>query len=106
QGDLDHIKDQVVAELQKHGFAEDQLAAGGLVVTTTIDRTAQDAARAAVRAGIGKAGVGTDPVEGALVATQPGTGKVIAYYGGNAPGGFDYADAPDSKGVEPGSSMK
>jgi membrane peptidoglycan carboxypeptidase len=102
-GDLDHIRDQVVAELQQHGFDEDRIAAGGLVITTTIQRKAQDAAREAMDEGI-PAGKGDAPV-GALVSVQPGTGKVVAYYGGRDAGGFDYADN-ERAGVQPGSSMK
>ena len=102
-GDLDHVRDQVVADLEKHGFAEDTIAAGGLVVTTTIDKRAQYAARQAMLAGLPKSKSADAPV-GALVAIQPGTGRVVAYYGGSTPGGLDYADS--GKGVEPGSSMK
>jgi membrane peptidoglycan carboxypeptidase len=103
-GDLGHVRDQVVAELQRHGFPEDRIAAGGLVVTTTIVRKAQDAARAAVKKFIPAPREGKDDPVSALVAVEPGTGKVMAYYGGGTAGGFDYADG--DKGVEPGSSMK
>jgi membrane peptidoglycan carboxypeptidase len=102
-GDLYHVRDQVVADLQKHGFPEDRIAAGGLVVTTTIEKQAQDAARAAMDEHLPK-GKADDPV-GALVAVQPGTGGVAAYYGGRTAGGFDFADN-DKAGVQPGSSMK
>jgi membrane peptidoglycan carboxypeptidase len=102
-GDLDHIRDQVVAELQEHGFPEDRIAAGGLTVRTTIVRKAQDAARETVEDLIPPAQKATDAVS-ALVSIQPGTGRVIAYYGGGTAGGFDYADG--EKGVQPGSSMK
>jgi membrane peptidoglycan carboxypeptidase len=102
-GDLDHIRDQVIEELQRHGFAEDRIAAGGLTVRTTIDRKAQDAARETVEHVIPPAKKPTDAVS-ALVSIQPGTGRVVAYYGGGTAGGFDYADG--EKGVQPGSSMK
>jgi membrane peptidoglycan carboxypeptidase len=102
-GDLDHVRDQVVADLERHGFAEDTIAAGGLVVTTTIQKKAQDAARQAIHDALPATKTPDAPV-GALVAIQPGTGRVVAYYGGATAGGLDYADS--SKGVEPGSSMK
>jgi membrane peptidoglycan carboxypeptidase len=102
--DLGHIRDQVIAELQRHGFPEDRIAAGGLVVTTTIARQAQDAARTAVKDLLPTPRPGKDDPVAALVAIQPGTGKVVAYYGGGTAGGFDYAEG--DKGVEPGSSMK
>jgi membrane peptidoglycan carboxypeptidase len=101
-GDLDHVRDQVVAELEKHGFTEERIAAGGLTVTTTIVKKAQDAARAAIADQLPQKKK-DDPV-GALVAVEPRTGKVIAYYGGSKAGDFDYAS--DGKGVQPGSSMK
>ena len=102
-GPLDGIREQVVAELEKHGFPEDRIAAGGLTVQTTVTRGAQEAATAAVERYI-KPSSRKNPPVGALVAVQPGTGKVIAYYGNRKPGGFDYAS--DGKGVQPGSSMK
>jgi membrane peptidoglycan carboxypeptidase len=103
-GDIAHIRDQVVQDLLRHGFREDAIAAGGLTVTTTIVRQAQDAARTAVQSRIDAAKTKKDPVA-ALVAVEPGTGKVIAYYGGRNAVGFDYADN-DGIGVQPGSSMK
>jgi membrane peptidoglycan carboxypeptidase len=102
-GDLYYVRDQVVADLERHGFPEDRIAAGGLVVTTTIEKQAQDAARKAMNDAIPE-GKGDAPV-GALVAVQPGTGRVAAYFGGRDAGGFDYADN-DKRGVQPGSSMK
>ncbi|MGZ6791747.1 MAG: transglycosylase domain-containing protein, partial [Mycobacteriales bacterium] len=102
-GALNHVRDEVVAELEKHGFPEDRITAGGLTVRTTIVRRAENAAIAAVEPRLPK-GPDGKPSAAALVAVEPGTGKVIAYYGGSDPGGFDYAS--DGKGVQPGSSMK
>ncbi len=103
-GALDLIRAQVVAELEKHGFPEDRITAGGLTVQTTIGRAAESAAIAAVEGAV-PASKDSDRAVGALVAVQPGTGKVVAYYGGRDAGGFDYA-SNDRKGVQPGSSMK
>ncbi|HUR51125.1 MAG TPA: transglycosylase domain-containing protein [Mycobacteriales bacterium] len=102
-GDLERIRDQVETELQAHGFPEDRIAAGGLAVRTTIDKKAQTAAREVVEDLVPPGKKPTDPVS-ALVSIQPGTGRVVAYYGGSSPGGFDYANG--DKGVQPGSSMK
>jgi len=102
-GDLDHVRDQVLADLERHGFNEAALAEGGLTVTTTIERKAQDAARMAVESRIPAGKTDHDPVA-ALVSVEPGTGRVVAYYGGRTAGGFDWADQGD--GQEPGSSMK
>jgi membrane peptidoglycan carboxypeptidase len=100
--DLTHIRDKVIEELLRHGFSEQRIEAGGLTVRTTIDERAQKAAREAVESRV-KA-TGKNPVVAALVAVEPKSGRVIAYYGGRQAGGFDYAS--DGKGVEPGSSMK
>ena len=102
-GALSYVQDKVEAELQKHGFDEARIGAGGLVVRTTLDKRAEEQAIKAVESLIPQQKAKDDPVS-ALVAVQPGTGKVVAYYGGREPGGFDYASG--GKGVQPGSSMK
>ena len=99
-----YLKAQVIADLERHGFPEARLTAGGLTVRTTLQRGAEQAAAQAVEDKIPAATAGNPPV-GALVAVQPGTGAVVAYYGGRTAGGTDFADSP-GKGVQPGSSMK
>ena len=103
-GALELVRAQVVAELEKHGFPEDRITAGGLTVQTTIVHAAETAAIQAIESAV-PASKEANPAVGALVAVQPGTGKVIAYYGGRQAGGFDYASNV-RKGVQPGSSMK
>jgi membrane peptidoglycan carboxypeptidase len=105
-GDLDHVHDQVVEDLLRHGFTEDRLAAGGLTVTTTLDAAAQTAAREAVEDLVPDQREGKDDPVAALVSVEPGTGRVIAYYGGRTAGGLDFADNDVYKGVQPGSAMK
>ncbi len=102
-GSLSYIEQKVQAELERKGFDEARIGAGGLVVKTTLSRRGQLAAIKAVDDLIPKQTAKDDPVT-ALVAVEPGTGKVVAYYGGRNPGGFDWAS--DGKGVQPGSSMK
>ncbi len=102
-GSLDRVRQQVLNDLGRQGFPEDRITAGGLTVQTTILQRAQNAAIAAVEAKVPPATGAKVPVA-ALVSVEPGTGKVVAYYGGASTGGFDYAD--DGKGVQPGSSMK
>ena len=102
-GSLEYVRQQVTDELQRHGFDEARITAGGLVVRTTLLRRSQEGAVKAVEALIPDQKAKDDPVS-ALVAIKPGTGEVIAYYGGRNPGGFDYAS--DGPGVQPGSSMK
>ncbi|MCU1596185.1 MAG: glycosyl transferase, family 51 [Frankiales bacterium] len=102
-GPLDGVRAQVIDELQRHGFPEDRITAGGLTVVTTISKPAEDAAIASVEAVIPDP-TGAHPPVGALVSVQPGSGKVVAYYGTRRPGDFDYANG--GAGVQPGSSMK
>ena len=70
----------VRAELVKRGFSEDQLMKGGLVVKTTFDQKAQTAAIGAVAA-MTPANA-PENLHIGLVAIRPGTGEIIALYGG------------------------
>jgi membrane peptidoglycan carboxypeptidase len=98
-GPKGHVVTAVLEELSDLGYPGDR----GLVVTTTINKAAQDAAVAAVQK------VTTDKptpedLQGALVSVRPGSGEVIAYYGGATGTGFDFAD--QGIGRQPGSSFK
>jgi membrane peptidoglycan carboxypeptidase len=94
------IVGQVKNELmQKYGYTEQQIDAGGLRITTTVNKGYQDAATSAV-ADVMKGE--RDTLRQALVAVDPKTGGVLAYYGGPSGGGFDYALAAR----QPGSSVK
>ncbi|MDT7728214.1 MAG: hypothetical protein QOI21_4790 [Actinomycetota bacterium] len=104
------IKQRVQNELDKQGFTDQQLYAGGYKVVTTIDPKAQTAAEKAVADNM--KGV-TDPaVLSALVATDPKTGGVLAYYGGPTlvPGGANGQQLAGrdraNEARNPGSSMK
>ncbi|WP_346620783.1 transglycosylase domain-containing protein [Blastococcus montanus] len=93
------IVQQVKEELMARGYDEQQISAGGLQITTTISQPAQDAAEASV------AEVMAGEPEGlreALVAIDPRSGAVVAYYGGNSGVDLDYAQAQR----QPGSSVK
>ena len=91
--------EQVKDELANLGFDEALLNRKGLRVQTTIDRQAQAAAVSAV-----KQTFAGQPAQlrQALVAVEPGSGAVRAYYGGASGTGFDYAQA----WRPPGSSFK
>ncbi|MEU0529460.1 transglycosylase domain-containing protein [Amycolatopsis tolypomycina] len=103
------VKKQVKAELAAAGIPEEKYYSGGFQVFTTIDSKAQDAAEQAVAQGM--AGQTDDRVLGAMVAVDPKTGGVLAYYGGEpivkGPNGEDQAgrDWAD-EAHNPGSSMK
>ena len=102
-GPKGHVITAVLDELRTTGLADAQLDGGGLEIRTTVRRDAQEAAVAAVQA---RTGDGADPaaLQGALVSVQPGTGAVVAYYGGSTGTGFDYAR--QGAGNQPGSSFK
>ncbi len=93
---------QVYAELAVDGISRQQVDSDGLVIRTTIDPRAQDAA---VRA-VGTVFTGAPYQAGmhqALVAENPADGAVLAYYGGSDGSGFDYA----TQGFRPpGSTFK
>ena len=67
-------------QLQQFGFTQDQLLQGGLVVKTTLVKRDQQAAVDAVAKRTPKAPFNNLRV--ALVSIQPGTGAVLAMYGG------------------------
>jgi membrane peptidoglycan carboxypeptidase len=100
QGPEGLIVSQVKSELMnKYKYSEQQILAGGLRITTTVNKGYQDAAVAAVT----KVMDGEDQeLRQALVAVDPKTGGVLAYYGGKSGTDFDYAQGKR----QPGSSMK
>lgn len=79
-GPKGHIIEAVQKELAKLGFSQDQLLIGGLVIKTTLDQKAQQSAVDAVNK-FYPAKAPADLRIG-LVAIRPGTGEVLAMYGG------------------------
>jgi membrane peptidoglycan carboxypeptidase len=116
------VVQHVLSELRQSppfaGQASDYIRNGGFHIVTTVDKRAQDAAESAadVRRPTAPAEVRGQPADwqAALVAVQPGTGRVLAYYGGNSGIGADFAgwyydDAGQATGFgqhPPGSSFK
>jgi membrane peptidoglycan carboxypeptidase len=93
------IVQRAVAELVARGYDEQQVYAGGLRITTTVSKGQQDIATNAVN----EVMQGEDEnLRQALVAINPRSGAVTAYYGGKSGTEFDYAQAQR----QPGSSMK
>ncbi|WP_425429709.1 transglycosylase domain-containing protein [Corynebacterium aquilae] len=93
------IKNRVIAELAEHGISEEDVETRGLKVTTTINPVDQEAAVNAVHSNL-------EPLKpetrAAVVSIEPKTGAVRAYYGGDDPNGWDYANA----GLQTGSTFK
>ena len=79
-GPKGYIIDAVQKELSKAGFTQDQLLVGGYVIKTTIDQRAQTSAVDAVNK-LTPTPAPTNLHIG-LVAIRPGTGEIIAMYGG------------------------
>jgi membrane peptidoglycan carboxypeptidase len=79
-GPKGHIIEAVRKDLIKFGFTEDEIMVGGLVVKTTLVQQAQQAAVDAVnKQSPAKA---PDNLHIGLVAIRPGTGEIVAMYGG------------------------
>src|SRR5262249_19275769 len=93
------VVSQALAELRRtdefRGKPDDYLQNGGFRIITTVDKRVQDAAEAAadIRRASAPAVVRGQPAnwQAALVAVEPGTGRVLGYYGGNNGTGADYA---------------
>ncbi len=101
-GPVGYLRDEVYEELRAKGFSSDEIYTGGLRVTTTLDRRAQGAAVAAVQE------VLDDPARdpnAALVAIEPGTGRIRAMYGGRDFARRQFNYATDGR-RQPGSAFK
>ncbi|MGY1681357.1 transglycosylase domain-containing protein [Geodermatophilus sp. SYSU D01176] len=96
------VVQRAISELEAKGYDEQQIRAGGLRITTTVDKRYQDAAISSVAEVMEGE---PDTLREALVAIDPQTGAVRAYYGGPigaGDGAVDYAQAQR----QPGSSVK
>ncbi|HEV7193074.1 MAG TPA: transglycosylase domain-containing protein [Jatrophihabitantaceae bacterium] len=104
------IQYQVLAELEAHGISRDDVINKGMTIRTTIDPSAQNAAVSAIQQTFSNLTKQQRNMKNALVAVNPATGAVLAYYGG--PNGKDYAGVVDNNdyagiGARPaGSSFK
>jgi membrane peptidoglycan carboxypeptidase len=79
-GTKGHLLEHVRTELSQLGFTEDQIQKGGLRVATTLNSQYQSAAERVVR--IGRPKDSPDDLHVGLVAIEPGTGRILAMYGG------------------------
>ena len=79
-GPKGHIIEAVQKELAKLGFSQEQLLVGGLVIKTTLDQQAQQSAVDAVNKFYPSKA--PDNLHIGLVAIRPGTGEIVALYGG------------------------
>ena len=79
-GPRGYLIEMVRAELVRRGFTDDQLMKGGLIVKTTFDQKAQASAIDAVAKLTPKGA--PENLHIGLAAIRPGTGEVVALYGG------------------------
>ncbi len=90
-GPIGLVVDRVERELAGHGITSQQLHTQGLRVVTTLDQAAQQSAMSSVKKALTGQPAG---LQAALVALDPATGGVRAYYGGDLGSGyFDNASA-------------
>lgn len=79
-GNKGHLVEAVRKELNNLGFPDEELMIGGLVVRTTLEKKAQVAAEAAVFKQAPKDAPADLHI--GLVSIRPGTGEIVALYGG------------------------
>jgi len=79
-GPKGHVISQVQRDLGRLGFSEEQLLEGGLVIRTTLEQKAQQSAVDAVTKLYPKKA--PENLRIGLVAIRPGTGEIVALYGG------------------------
>ena len=79
-GNKGHLVEAVRKELNNLGFPDEQLMVGGLVVRTTLEKDAQTAAETAVFKQAPKDA--PDNLHIGLISIRPGTGEIVAMYGG------------------------
>ena len=93
-------------ELARLGFTEEDIQRGGLRVRTTFVPQAQAAAEAAIAAALPPMAEWPANFHAALAAVRPGTGEVVALYGGRGyQAGAFYNDAIQGA-AQPGSTFK
>ncbi len=104
------IVHQVISDLEAHGISEGEINTRGLVIHTTLKKGAQRAALQAINQTFAHLTKKQRNFKNALVAVDPKTGAVIAYYGGpNGKGYNGKIDNFDYAGIgtrPPGSSFK
>ena len=79
-GPKGYLLEQARQAVYEQGLTEDDLNRAGLRITTTFNKQAQDAAEAAVLEKAPK--TGTEGLRIGLASVRPGTGEVVAMYGG------------------------
>jgi membrane peptidoglycan carboxypeptidase len=106
------IVHRVLVELEANGISQDDIYKRGLQIKTTINSRAQAAALSAISTTFSGLTAAQKNMKNSLVAIDPTSGGVLAYYGGSGPGVKNYAGQYDSNDYgyvgtrPPGSSFK
>lgn len=79
----------VLQELADAGYGTDEVLRGGFDIVTTLDADLQELA--VEQSGIREVAADDEDMAAALTAIEPGTGRVLAYYGGENGAGLDLA---------------
>ncbi|MFC3493611.1 transglycosylase domain-containing protein [Glycomyces rhizosphaerae] len=90
----------VLQELADAGIGTDEVLRGGFDIVTTLDPELQELA--VERSGIREVAAADEDTAASLTAVEPGTGRVLAYYGGENGAGLDLAA---DVGHRPGTSF-
>ncbi|WP_433219452.1 transglycosylase domain-containing protein [Microtetraspora malaysiensis] len=98
-----YMVEQVIAELHRLGYTDEDIQQGGLKITTTFDKKLMKLAEESVKAVLPD----NTPkkVRTGLAAVDPRTGEVLAFYGGDSYTSNQYDNAFSAK-VQAGSTFK
>jgi membrane peptidoglycan carboxypeptidase len=101
-----YIRDAVLKELNAHGITDDQINLDGLKVVTTLDLRRQTNSYFAVTQVLKTQVAAVPDLQTGLVAVEPGTGRILAWYGGSHYDKTDQVDNLRVAEVQPGSAFK
>jgi membrane peptidoglycan carboxypeptidase len=91
---VNHVLDELThGEGHFKGMTWESIESGGYSIYTTLDPRAQTAAEATANETVAGSAMNGQPanLQASLVSIEPGTGRVVAYYGGRDGLGNDYA---------------
>ena len=90
---VNHVLAELAAAPTFKGWNWDRIRNGGFKIVTTVDARAQQLLERSADATVAGSVMNGQPkqLQAAAVTVQPGTGRVIAYYGGPSGTGADYA---------------
>ncbi|GAB2451711.1 hypothetical protein GCM10027187_19910 [Streptosporangium sandarakinum] len=103
KGQQGYMLDQVAAELKRRGYTDEAVNQGGLKIVSTFDKNLMAAAERAVTSVMPDGSA--KKVNTGLAAVDPGTGEVVAFYGGRDYDANKFDNSFSAK-VQAGSTFK